>query len=119
MKRKVVKIPIYFGDFIIILDNEQWKNVNGIYQHRLQWDRPADERDVAFVFDDCHMGYSRYVVCFKDRPKNSVIAHECVHLVNKLFKDRGQRLDIENDEAQAYMTSWFFEQIEKFFDGLR
>ncbi|WP_137905400.1 hypothetical protein [Chryseobacterium sp. 2VB] len=119
MKKKTIKIPIYFGDFIIILDPEEWKNVNSIYQNRLQWDRPADERDEAFVFDDCHDGYSKYVVCFRDRPKNSVITHECVHLVNKLFKDRGQKLDIENDEAQAYMTGWFFDQIEKFFNGLR
>ncbi|MCE4064340.1 hypothetical protein LXM63_04485 [Chryseobacterium gleum] len=118
MKKKTIKIPIYFGDFTIILDPEEWKNVNSIYQHRLQWDRPADERDEAFVFDDCQNGYSKYVVCFKARPKNSVITHECVHLVNKLFKDRGQKLDIENDEAQAYMTGWFFDQIEKFFDGL-
>lgn len=118
MKKKTIKIPIYFGDFIIIFDPEEWKNVNEIYQHRLQWDRPADERDAAFVFDDCHMGYSRYVVCFKDRPKNCIIAHECVHLVNKLFKDRGQKLDIENDEAQAYMTGWFFDQIEKFFNNI-
>lgn len=119
MKKKIVKIPIYFGDLIIILDSEQWKNVNGIYQQRLQWNRPADQSDDAFVFEDKVNGYSKLIVCFKGRPKNSVIAHECVHLVNMLFKDRGQDLDIENDEAQAYMTGWFFDQIEKFFDGLR
>ncbi|WP_312900170.1 hypothetical protein [Chryseobacterium taichungense] len=75
MKKKVVKIPIYFGDFIIILDPEQWKNVNAIYQHRLQWNRPADQTDEAFVFKDEYQGYTKYIVCFKDRPKNSVIAH--------------------------------------------
>ncbi|AZB23627.1 hypothetical protein EG339_02810 [Chryseobacterium bernardetii] len=115
MKKKTIKIPIYFGDFIIILDQDDWKNVNEMYQHRLGWTRPADKSDEAFVFEDHYNGYSRYIVCFKRRSKNSVIAHECVHLVNKLFKDRGQRLDIENDEAQAYMTGWFFEQIENFF----
>ena len=119
MKKKTIKIPIYFGDFIIILDPDDWKNVNEIYQHRLGWTRPADKSDEAFVFEDNHNGYSKYIVCFKRHSKNSVIAHECVHLVNKLFKDRGQQLDIENDEAQAYMTGWFFEQIENFFKNLK
>lgn len=115
MKKKVIKIPIFHGDFIIILDNENWNNVNAVYQYRLNWDRPADDGDEAFVFEDNQNGYSKFIVCFKNKPKNSIIAHECVHLVNKLFKGRGQQLDLNNDEAQAYMTGWFFEQIEKFF----
>lgn len=117
MKKKTIKIPIFFGEFMILLDQdpEDWKNVNGIYQHRMNWDRPADKQDEAFVFDYKQNGYSKYVVCFKNKPKSSVIAHESVHLVNKLFKDRGLQLDIENDETQAYLTGWFVEQIDNFF----
>ena len=115
MKRKVTKIPVFFGDFIILLDNDNWSNVNEIYSHRLNWDRPADERDEAFVFRDNYNGYSKYIVCFKSKPSNKIIAHEVVHLVNRLFEDRGIVLDVKNDECQAYLTGWFFEQIENFF----
>lgn len=32
-------------------------------------------------------------------------AHECVHATNFIFKSHGQKLDIDNDEAQSYMMS--------------
>ena len=47
-------------------------------------------------------------------PSNSLIAHESVHLVNHLFEDWGIKLDLDNDEPQAYLTGWFVEQIDKF-----
>lgn len=115
MKKKTIKIPIYFGQFIIILDNENWENVNKIYCKKLKWDRPADEGDDAFVFGDIDNGFSKYIVAFKSNPTGKIIAHDCVHLVNKLFKDRGIELYHDNDEAYAYMLAWFFEQIENFF----
>lgn len=33
----------------------------------------------------------------------SVIAHEALHITNFIFKDKGLKSDLSNDEAQAYL----------------
>jgi len=43
----------------------------------------------------------------------SVVAHECVHVVNRVYIDRGIELDKHNDEPQAYLLSFFVEQIHR------
>lgn len=42
-------------------------------------------------------------------------AHEAVHGVNKIFKAVGQKLDLNNDEAQAYLTQYLYERIDRCF----
>ncbi len=41
--------------------------------------------------------------------------HECVHGVNKIFKAVGQKLDLNNDEVQAYLTEFLFQKVAKCF----
>ena len=43
----------------------------------------------------------------------SLIAHEIVHVINYIYLDCGIELDRVNDENQAYLTGWLFEEIEK------
>lgn len=111
MKLKTHKIPIYFGEFTIVLcDNYEeinikyGQNINGGYQ--------------GLVFRR-HGDYNRYVVAFNRPPAGSIIAHEAVHLTSYLFKDIGHNVDTVNDEPQAYMVGWFYEQIEKFFKNIK
>jgi hypothetical protein len=59
--------------------------------------------------------FKHYVVSFESN-NNSLIAHEIVHLVNYIFLDTGVKLDLINDEAQAYLTGWLFEEIENFLN---
>lgn len=44
---------------------------------------------------------------------NSIIAHECVHIVSNIFKDCGATLDANNDEPMAYLLQWAFKEVEK------
>lgn len=41
----------------------------------------------------------------------SVLAHEIVHLINIMYREKGIKLDTENDEWQAYLTSWLFKNL--------
>ncbi len=41
---------------------------------------------------------------FSHNPSLGIIAHECVHAANMTFKYHGIKLDVENDEHQAYYT---------------
>lgn len=110
MRNKKVKIPIFSGD-LLIHETEDWSIINKRYGLDL------DIRTYAIVFPHTTKnGYTQYVVAFRERPPNKIIAHESVHLVNVVFKTIGAQLDITNDEAQAYFTEWIFEQIELFFN---
>jgi hypothetical protein len=42
------------------------------------------------------------------------IAHEIVHIVNHIYLDCAMQLDRHNDEPQAYLTGWLFDEIEDF-----
>jgi len=67
---------------------------------------------VGFVHSDEEELYA--VFCSK--VTGSDIVHECVHLTNEVFKWTYTNFDIENDEPQAYLTAWFYEQIATFLD---
>lgn len=110
MKKKKIKIPIYVGDLVIIQTND-FRKVEKKYKLR-------DTSGMsAFMFKTLDKkGFSQYVVCFGKNVKNSIIVHECVHAVNELFDHVGIKLDIKNDEAQAYLTEWMFEQCNKFLN---
>lgn len=57
--------------------------------------------------------YRHYVVAF-EYSSGSIIAHEIVHIINCIYLDCGIELDRINDENQAYLTGWLFDEIYKF-----
>lgn len=68
----------------------------------------------AFVYAGHNKkGITVYTVFFRPDASHSGIAHEVVHLVSHVFKDRHIIMDTENDEPQAYLTGWFTEKIYK------
>ncbi|KAA0126457.1 hypothetical protein FY557_17560 [Chryseobacterium sp. SN22] len=108
MKEKTIKIPIYHGELTMILCSD-WKAVNDKYSIEVL----PNMDGVVFKPETDSLG-TEYIVAFNRPPDGSVIAHESVHLVNLLSIDKGFRPDFYNDEHQAYLTEWFYEQIENF-----
>lgn len=43
----------------------------------------------------------------------ATLAHECVHAANFIYDQIGQRPDVENDEAYAYLVGYVFRQYCK------
>lgn len=107
MKSKEVSIPIYFGKLTMILTNE-WEVVNKVYNTKID-----DNLYDAVVFE--MKDNDEYIVAIKVI-KWSIIAHEVVHIVNAIFLKCGIELDRHNDEPQAYLTGWIFEEINKFLE---
>ena len=101
--RKTIKIPIYVGKLIITItdDIEKQARIAGFFDFK-----PS----LAFVYN---IFDKVYVVLDRKAISNAIVAHETVHIVNKVFQYNGVQLDLENDEPQAYLTSYIFEQIEK------
>jgi len=103
MKNYKFKIPIYYDTLCVIKTNNLKKVAKKFGMHF----KPC----AAFVFKiQKKSGRTIYYAAF-DYTNPHVIAHETVHLVNLIFKDRGVYLDLENDEPQAYLTGWVFNKI--------
>jgi hypothetical protein len=104
MIKKKIQIPIYNCDLTIIYDNDL------SYICEKYRTRPLTNYGAVVLRDPWRPFH--YIVAFT-HSKEGIIAHEVVHLVNHIFKDRGVELDLENDESQAYLTGWLYDKIEK------
>jgi hypothetical protein len=107
MRKKTIDIPIYQCKLTIILD----KDLSYISKKY----KTIDLSNYGAVTMRVPNKHSEYIVAF-EYSDGSIIAHEVIHLVNYIFKDRGIKLDIKNDEPQAYLTGWLFKEIDKFLN---
>ena len=113
MKTKRVEIPIY-GGYLNIQIVKNWKKINEELGFHCT---PNTEATVYYTKKDGE--YVEFFVSFLNKPYNSLICHESVHLTNVIFNYKGLKLDSHNDEAQAYFTEWCFIQIETFLEELK
>lgn len=105
---KTINVPIFL-DRIIIHTYENKEEILKKYGGEL--DNTVD----AFMFRN----NKGIVVCFnKKKITTSVIVHECVHIVNFIFKKKGIVLCPDNDETQAYLTDWVFTKVNKHLTSL-
>ncbi len=105
MIKKTVDIPIFCGQLTVVYD----KDLSWVQK---KFKTPSLQNYGAVTIKD-ESKYRHYVVAFETNG-GSIIAHEIVHIINYIFLDCGVLLDRDNDETQAYLTGWLFEQIEKF-----
>ena len=110
IKKKKIKIPVYFGNLILI-------KVDKLTDINKEYELTLGEDHQACVFDEMIKGIHNYIVAFDKTSTDKVIAHECVHLINRLYIDRGIKLDLVNDEHQAYLMGWFFDECQKFLNN--
>ena len=103
MKIKKIKIPIYFGKLVIIFTD----NLETIGKYN----RSEIKNDLYDAFASEYK--DEYVIAIKN-VKWSVMSHEAVHIVNYIFRAVGINLDLNNDEAQAYLHGWIVNEIDKF-----
>ena len=109
MKTRKIKIPLYFENLIVHKINS-FEEINAIYKGM---DIPL-ERYSAIVFND----NKGNIVLAIEEVNYGIIAHEIVHIVNSIFKRTGMKLDVDNDEAQAYLTGYLMKEIDKFLSAI-
>lgn len=104
MKKKKINIPIYCCKLTIILDKDlsYIENKYGTESLSNCGAVTSDEEE------------KNYIVAFTDNKDLSLIAHEVVHIKNAIYRDCYMQLDVKNDEPEAYLTAWLFEQIYNF-----
>lgn len=108
MKKKTIEIPIYCCTLTIILDKDL------SYVEKKYNTKSLSDFGAVALKDESK--YRHYVVGFTDATHLSNIAHEVVHLKNQIYIDSAMEVDRYNDEPEAYLTGWLFEQIDKFLN---
>ncbi len=106
MKKKTINIPIYEMKLTMILTD----NLSDIQK---KYKTTSLEGFGAVTFTDVTK-YRHQVVVFTDADHLSNIAHEIVHIKNNIYLDCHAELDRVNDEPEAYLTGWLFDEIYKF-----
>lgn len=106
MKSKTIAIPIYCGKLTMILDKDLL-SVQKKY-------KTSSLEDFGAVTMKQKSDYRHYIVAFTDATHLSNIAHEVVHVKNHIYLDCAMELDRFNDEPEAYLTGWLFDEIYKF-----
>ena len=103
MKRTTIDIPIYCCKLTIILDKDL------SYVEKKYKTRSLSDFGAVTLKDESK--YRHYVVGLTDANHLSNIAHEIVHLKNHIYVDSAMEVDRYNDEPEAYLTGWLFDQI--------
>jgi hypothetical protein len=111
MRIKKIPIPIYFGTLILIetVDLQVIAKKYGII------------KDVsscqAITFQNTNSELFECIMAYHEGSRNKDIAHECVHFISNLYINRGVQMCPFNDEPQAYLMGWVFEQNERFINN--
>jgi hypothetical protein len=110
--KKVVKIPIYFGNFVIIFSNNEEKI-------RETTHFKGNLEEFAFTFHNflCR-GSEAIAVCFNfwtsEQITMGTIIHEINHAGNRLLLSRNIDPNYDNDESESYVKGWMADEVEKF-----
>ena len=98
---KIKKIPIYKCHVAIIDNKEEWLK-----------EFPNEPIGDYTIATTCTKGGDVYLYYNKAKMDASSLAHECLHLVNFIFLNKGIDANLNNDEHQAYLIGWLFETLE-------
>lgn len=107
IKKKKIKIPVYNSTLWVYLADSLYD-----VSKELGFNFAGLDSCWAMAFQNTNNPDILYTAFTPDY-LNKTIAHEAVHIVNYLFKQKGIKLDLDNDENQAYWTGWFYNEIEK------
>ena len=112
--KRVVKIPIYFGNFIIIFSDDPIK-VSKVVD--------CDPREILNIYAHTYHNFmynnlESFCVVFNFWDSMPItmgaIIHEVTHAGNRLLLSRELEPDWMNDEAEAYLKSWMADEVQKF-----
>jgi len=112
-EQKKIKVPLFPCVLYIILTNdlERVKKefpdcyFDEVYATSV-WGKTDEDNNFYCILNPAHREGLNY----------GVIAHESVHLANFTMRRCGVKADLENDETQAYLVSFFTNEIGKFLD---
>jgi hypothetical protein len=114
-REKKIELDVFLCDLHVVVTENPKASFDARGLHRSLGEFPDELNDSnGFVFSK---GRSDYYVFLPPRTGFGTIAHEAVHVIGRIFRDRGVQADYENDEIFAYFVGWIVgimaEEIEK------
>jgi hypothetical protein len=121
MITKSLDIPLYKMRLHIVV-TEDFKKDREVINKKYHQDFPEDYSFLGI--SERRSGHCFVMLNIEKHKKNysaktwkeellATIAHEAVHICNFVHIARGLKLDVNNDESQAYLTDWIFREIYK------
>jgi hypothetical protein len=120
METKSLTVPIY-GNHLHIVIIENWDE--DIIKVNKKFYNNFTKNDEVLGLSQ-QRGQSTLIIINVERHKKiysgnieieiiATIAHEAVHACNTIFESKGIRLDVNNDEPQAYFVDYLVKEIYK------
>lgn len=127
-----LEIPIYDMEFPIFvihddIGNEQLRKDFSEFLHFEDSRNEQEFYDTFLSFNSKNdftmavpnnVGFWMLVAKQSKLDRKDIIAHECVHIKNIIFRNKGIKPDIANDEPEAYLVGFLFKEIEKLFNQI-
>jgi len=107
-KKKTVEIPIYCAKLTMIIDKDL------SYVEKKYKTGSLGNYGAVTLHNEAKGRH--YIVAFTDKKHLSNIAHEIVHIKNHIYVDCAMLVDRFNDEPEAYLTGWLFDEIFNFLN---
>ena len=104
IKHKIY-IPIYGCHLIIIVAKDINKSGKKYGFKNLKFS------DAGVLTRKDKNGNKEYIYIQRSVITYGAIAHEAKHIVNRIFRDRGVKLDNFNDEAECYLLDYIVNKI--------
>lgn len=107
-KEAVVNTPLFETKVRIIYTD----NLNKVSKKYWNEESASFVGGVTYNMPDKDM----VLMAFKNPVCRRLVVHECVHACNIIFLKKGIMLDYENDETQAYLTDWLYNECERYLN---
>jgi hypothetical protein len=123
-KEKKIKLDVFLCDIHIIITDDPNKCVDD--KRIRQYCSDSTNEDLSKDCDGLvfQKDKSDYYVILPPNAEYGVVCHESVHLIGRIFRDRGQIADYGNDEVFAYYVGWiageicdYINRVYNCFDG--
>lgn len=115
---KEIKVPIYRRKLKLIAYRDSQSISNWFYKNCKELEFTIDPNDhTGFFFDYKDTQHICLQMCDDVTP--GIIAHECKHAVNDTFAKIWAKLDLNNDEPEAYLLMWYVDEVHKFWDKVK
>ena len=100
--KKIIKVPIYDYKITIIV-SDTFEEANKLYPEMHQCNA-------------CVLGSPTESVIVIPPNQLGTLAHECVHLKNNIWTYIGYKPTSDNDEVDAYLIQYLFNEVYKVVD---
>ena len=93
-----IKVPIFSGNINVVSAKE--------------WDKTfPDDKIRGDEWGLVHESDGELYIWLSSTTTRGTLAHECLHLANRIINAKGMTATTTDDETQAYLLGWLFDKL--------